>query len=101
MKVSDTDRFWNHSVVTYPDNTITVDADAVNLPNKSQPHVVKQGETLPMLAHHYYKNFTPHASRLWWLIAEANSIIVPWTFDTDFEGKTINIPNYNEFRIKN
>jgi len=101
MKVSDTDRFYEHQVTEYPDGSITVNAVVIVMPEKFTPHTVKQGETLEMLAYKYYSEYTPNASRLSWLIAEANDVIKPWTFDTDFEGKSIEIPDYKEFRIKN
>lgn len=96
MKVSSSDRFYNHSVITYPDGSETIEAQAVIMPEKVKFHTVTRGQTLEMIAQQYYGN-----SQYAWLIAQVNDVFSMWDFDEQFEGQRIQIPDLNEFKMRN
>jgi hypothetical protein len=54
-------------------------------------HKLKDLESLDMLAYRYYSKFMEDASKLWWVIADANDILDPMDL-SDYVGKNLLIP---------
>lgn len=65
---------------------------------KDKYHTVTNSDSLLLIAHNSYKNTMEDASKLWWIIADANQIHNPMDL-TDLLGKEVIIPNINNVLI--
>lgn len=62
-------------------------------------HMVRAGEELDAIAHHYYGSREPvNASLMWWIIADANAILDPLSMG-EWVGRELLIPDYDRVRL--
>jgi hypothetical protein len=61
-------------------------------------HTIRQGDELTAIAYRYYTNKAKDASKLWWVIADVNSIFNPFTLEEHL-GETLVIPNILELKL--
>lgn len=79
------------TLVTYSDGSgdISLETSPVSFNLSEQVfHTVLEGQTLQNIAHQYYGD-----SGLWYLIAEANGIMNPFSNEL-YTGQQLKIPNY-------
>jgi hypothetical protein len=100
LKVRENNRFYNGEIYEYADSTVELVAPAYpTIVNpKFLAHQVVDGEDLTTIAFKYYGKIVDDASKYWFVIAEANTIDFPLDL-TDFIGKSIIIPDIQQFRL--
>lgn len=66
---------------------------------KDEYKTVDNSDSLTLIAYNAYKNVIPDASKLWWIIADANRIFNPMDL-SDWVGSEIVIPDIHNVLIK-
>jgi len=62
-------------------------------------HTYVAGERLDQLAWRYYGGQIDNASKLWWVIADANNIFNPFEMD-DYVGKPLLVPDIQKVLLQ-
>ena len=74
------------------------DTLVINPTEEDEWHTVLYGDNLSKLAWQKYSSWVADASKLWFIIADANGIYDPMDL-SEFVGKDILIPNYLKVRL--
>lgn len=88
------------TVYTYPDGSQKLLRKRIKYVGtvRDSYHLIVQGDTLDALAYKYYSSVALDASKLWWILADANNILNPLDLSS-LQGTTIVIPNYYQVRL--
>ena len=97
VEISRENVYSNATIISYTNTEHILQRQPISIAqnNRSRQHVVKQGETLDLIAWQYYQAESQNASALWWVIAEANEIVDSLNI-AHLTGETIIIPNLSD-----
>ena len=100
MELNINNLYITGTIYTYPEGNQKLLRKRLNYVGtvKDIYHRVVYGDTLDAIAYKYYGTVTIDASKLWWIIADANNILNPLDI-TKYVGKDIVVPNYYQVRL--
>ncbi len=105
LKLRESNLFANGRVVTLSDGKPILERDFIDyIPEEDDKYyTIKNGDELDEIAfNHYREEFEENnASKLWWVLADSNDIIVNPLDISDLAGKEIVIPNITRFLLVN
>jgi len=104
LELRETNLYATGRIITFPDGTQILEREFIDYEPEEDDiyYTVKQNDMLDEIAYnHYFEVIEPaQASKLWWVLADANNVINPLDI-TDFIGQEIVIPNITRFLLIN
>lgn len=100
ISVPDTNLFQNGVVYDLGYGELWLNRERINIEPSEEDvyHTITAGQTLSHIAWKHYKKHTKHASKLWWIIADANDEITNVLDMDSLIGQEILIPDYNRIQ---